>query len=70
MSSPFEIQQKLKMRAQKEAGNEALRELVAVLSKQADAMERSRRSAWWTSVGSLVVATGSLATAILALVLR
>ena len=52
------------------AQGESLSKLVDVMAEQARDAERSRRSAWWFSMGSLAVAAGSLVVAILAILVR
>jgi hypothetical protein len=60
MSNGFDMVHKLNLERQQE-------ELLAVLRKQADTSEKAQLFSAWVALGSLTIAAGSLATAIIAI---
>lgn len=66
MTSGFDIAHKLTLEAQQNKQNAMVSELIGVLRTQAETSRRSQRASAWIAGGSLVVAAGSLAVAIVA----
>jgi predicted secreted protein len=70
MADPHDIVHQLRMQQQGRDQNSTLAELVSVLNFQAESARRSQRAAWLISGGSLLVAAGSLACAIITIVVH
>lgn len=77
MTSPHDVLHQYRSRAQTDEQNAILADLVEVMAEQAEVLkvqaataQSSQRSAWRLSICTIVVAAGSLAVAILALILR
>lgn len=76
MTDPYDMVHQLRTQAQGREQNALLAELVKVMADQAEVLKQqaetaraSQRSAWKTTLASTIIAAGSLAVAILALVM-